>query len=142
MTSHSMRSLGELLKSKNANEPNANESSVNAARERLTKLNGTCSNTVTALAHRTLAVGEDAICMDCRGSGKSTRGRCARCNGKGCVCPKCGGMRFVRLRRAGDDPWVSDLARCVVCCEGNNVNEMAEIKAVQAYIALADRAHS
>ena len=76
--------------------------------------------------------------MDCRGRGTSAYGRCDRCNGKGCVCPKCGGMRFVRLRRAGQlQPWESEVVRCPVCLEGNQVNELAEVKAIEAYIALA-----
>lgn len=101
-------------------------------------MNGTCASTVSALARKTLAVGDDAICMDCRGSGKSRAGHCARCNGKGCVCPKCAGMRFVRLRRKGDQPWESEVVRCPVCLEGNQVNELAEVKAIHAYIALGD----
>jgi hypothetical protein len=46
-------------------------------------------------------------------------------------------MRFVRLRQKGREPWSSEVTRCPVCTEGNNVNEMAEIRAIHAYIALA-----
>ena len=33
---------------------------------------------------------------------------------------------------------MGEVTRCPVCTEGNNVNEMAEVKAIRAYIALAD----
>lgn len=77
--------------------------------------------------------------MDCRGSGKhGGYGVCERCNGKGCVCPACGGMRFVRMRQRGQSAWEAEVTRCQVCCEGNNVNEMSEARAIRAYIARAD----
>ena len=90
------------------------------------------------MAADTLRVGDAAICMDCRGAGKSGYGPCDRCNGKGCVCPKCGGMRFVKLRQKGHEPWTTEVVRCPTCCEGNNVNEVAEVKAIRAYIALEE----
>jgi len=77
--------------------------------------------------------------MDCAGTGlNGGYGHCARCNGKGCVCPSCCGMRFVKLRRRGMAAWESEVVRCPVCTEGNNVNEMSEIRAIRAYIARAD----
>jgi hypothetical protein len=47
-------------------------------------------------------------------------------------------MRFVRIRQRGHEPWSGEVARCPVCCEGNNVNELSEIKAIHAYIARSD----
>ena len=91
------------------------------------------------MAMETLRVGDAAICMDCQGVGHSRAGVCSRCNGKGCVCPKCRGMRFVRARQRGRQPWEAEVIRCPTCCEGNNVNELAEVRAVQAYIALAEK---
>lgn len=92
------------------------------------------------MTQETLRVGDGAICMDCRGAGRSGYGPCDRCNGKGCVCPKCGGMRFVRLRQKGHEPWATEVTRCPTCMEGNQVNEVAEVRAIRAYIALADAA--
>ena len=76
--------------------------------------------------------------MDCLGVGHTSFGPCSRCNGKGATCPKCRGMRFVRSRQRGRQPWEAEVIRCPTCTEGNNVNELAEIKAIKAYIALAD----
>ena len=47
-------------------------------------------------------------------------------------------MRFVRMRTRGHQPWETEVIRCPVCMEGNNVNEIAEVRAIRAYIALAD----
>ena len=105
--------------------------SLNISRQRVTKL-----------AIESLRVGDAAICMDCIGVGHTSWGICGRCNGKGCTCPKCRGMRFVRSRQRGHQPWESEVIRCPTCTEGNNVNEMAETKAIKAYIALADAVQS
>lgn len=83
-------------------------------------------------------MGDKALCDDCWGRGRTAAGVCVRCNGKGCVCPHCRGLRFVRQRQRQYAAWQADVIRCPVCCEGNNVNEMAEIRAIQRYIALAD----
>lgn len=45
---------------------------------------------------------------------------------------------MVRLRQKGREPWSAEVTRCPVCCEGNNVNEVSEVKAIRAYIARAD----
>ena len=47
-------------------------------------------------------------------------------------------MRFVRMRTRGHQPWETEVIRCPTCMEGNNVNEIAEVRAIRAYIALAD----
>jgi hypothetical protein len=93
---------------------------------------------MSPLARRTLETGDAAICAGCVGRGVSGGRDCALCNGKGAVCPACRGMRFLRLRRKYHQPWESDLARCSVCCEGNNVNEALEMQAIRAYIARSD----
>jgi RecJ-like exonuclease len=86
-----------------------------------------------------LRTGEDALCIDCRGSGRNGGyGRCDRCQGKGAVCPACAGLRFVRLHHKGAQSWDCEVTRCSVCMEGNNVNEMREVRAIRAYIARSD----
>jgi len=111
------------------------------------------TKSLTPLARRTLAHGERAICPDCNGVGSyvgrmgmdacpncdpSLRGpcmlhRCKRCVGKGAVCPHCGGMRFVRQA----DLVGNVIERCPSCCEGNNVSEPLEMRAIQRYILTA-----
>lgn len=100
---------------------------------------------MTLLARRTLATGDKAICLDCRGTGD--HGRCRACNGKGAVCPSCHGMRFFHLRKRTDPGYTAgiwdgnaqqDLVRCMTCCEGNQVNEDLEVRAIRAYIARSD----
>jgi len=114
-------------------------------------------NALSFLARRTLPQGEHAICPGCLGVGSpdgrqamqdcatvkdgfqhcdpSNLGpcsihRCHICRGKGVVCPFCGGMRFVRRPTRGGN----ELMRCDKCCEGNNVNEPLEMRAIQHYI--------
>ena len=94
--------------------------------------------TMTVIARQTLATGDAAICMSCVGRGMSGGSRCQMCNGKGATCPACSGMRFLRLRRKYHQPWESDVGRCATCCEGNNVNEHLEIRAIRAYVARSD----
>lgn len=93
---------------------------------------------MSPLARRTLATGDAAICTSCAGRGRSGGRDCSMCNGKGAVCPACRGMRFLRLRKKYHQPWESDLTRCAVCCEGNNVNEALEMQAIRAYVARSD----
>jgi hypothetical protein len=73
--------------------------------------------------------------MDCRGSGRY-KGVCARCNGKGAVCPSCNGIRFVKQRPPYEE-YSAEVIRCPVCCEGNQVNDVSEVKAIRRYIALS-----
>ena len=138
MTSRNWKSLNEQLAPRMPSDANANAATPNGAQRSNEKFNGCYASGMTNYARASLRVGDAAICMDCRGSGRSGYGMCERCNGKGAVCPKCAGMRFVRLRVKGQEAWRSDVVRCPTCTEGNNVNEMAEVKAIRAYIALAE----
>ena len=93
---------------------------------------------MTPLARRTLATGTKALCESCKGRGRSGGRECAMCSGKGAVCPACCGMRFIRLRKRYHAEWEADVERCQVCCEGNNVNESLEVRAIREYIARSD----
>lgn len=95
-----------------------------------------------------LRTGDRAFCQGCYGRGtvpgKHGRLRCEQCNGKGAVCPKCHGQRFVIARKPGRE-WsdlgelpCSDVIRCPACTEGNNVNEMKEAREIKRYIALSE----
>ncbi len=96
------------------------------------------SESLTQLARLTLATGDDALCFDCAGRGRNLGRTCPMCNGKGAVCPACHGMRFLHMRRRHHQPWEADIERCQVCCEGNNVNEALELRAIRDYIARSD----
>lgn len=97
--------------------------------------------TLTSTARATLRTGDRAICSGCGGCGKVSRSQgrvdCSECRGKGAVCPKCHGQRFV-LSRPREFDWGGDVIRCPACTEGNNVNEMAEMRQIKRYIALSD----
>lgn len=56
---------------------------------------------------------------------------CEQCNGKGAVCPGCRGMRFIRVPHAVGN----NVERCTRCCEGNQVNDVLEMRTILAYIA-------
>lgn len=120
-----------------------------------TKYSGSSQHALTLLARRTLPHGERAICPECNGVGARVgrlgmnacpncdpqqRGpcglhRCKTCQGKGAVCPHCAGMRFVRTPSV--DWGGNSIERCPSCCEGNNVSEPLEMRAIQRYIMTA-----
>lgn len=114
------------------------------------------------------------LCMTCRGYGAAEAAlRCLHCTplqpcdfhtcricaGKGVVCPRCQGMRFVSSGDPGDmvkgreyeahnedngkkhiaaSMSNSGISRCAMCCEGNQVNPVKEIFAIKGYLAMSD----
>ena len=137
MSSRNWRSSADLVRPYTTPTPNANAPRTLAATPNAPKSTASWPSGDTALARESRRVGDAAICIDCAGTGRHF-GPCDRCNGKGVTCPKCRGMRFVRMRTRGHQQWETEVIRCPVCMEGNNVNEIAEVRAIRAYIALAD----
>lgn len=56
--------------------------------------------------------------------------KCRRCDGSGMVCPRCRGMRFLRVPA----PVGAELVRCDSCCEGNQVNIALERRTILRYL--------
>ena len=101
---------------------------------------------MTTLAQKTLITGDRAICRECMGRGRKGGregwpfAKCAACQGKGVVCPACRGMRFVRQPQPGAQAeWQTEVTRCARCCEGNQVNDVIEMREIQRYIAAGQR---
>lgn len=96
---------------------------------------------MTPLASQTLVTGDRAICSDCNGRGRKGGregwpfAQCAACRGKGAVCPACRGMRFVREPIPGaQSDWQTHVVRCNRCCEGNQINDVIEMREIRRYI--------
>jgi DnaJ-class molecular chaperone len=103
-------------------------------------------NSLTTLAIETLVTGDRAICSECMGRGRKGGrdgwpfSKCAACQGKGVVCPSCRGMRFIRQMKPGAQAeWQTEATRCDKCCEGNQVNDIIEMREIQRYIAVGKR---
>ena len=137
MSSRNWRSADDLLKPYAPLPPHTKANAIPAATPNAPKSTASWPSGDTVLARESRRVGDAAICIDCAGTGRHY-GPCDRGNGKGVTCPKCRGMRFVRMRTRGHQPWETEVIRCPTCMEGNNVNEIAEVRAIRAYIALAD----
>lgn len=60
---------------------------------------------------------------------------CTVCRGAGLVCPVCLGFRFVRRDVPVGHPDFGRELRCQACCEGNQVNEVKERRAIARYLA-------
>ncbi len=84
------------------------------------------SNSWPTLPHFSRKLSSEARvrCLQCHGTRDG--GRCEMCAGKGLVCPKCRGMRFVRTGMVG---WVTQIERCGAC-----LNPDDEMKAIMAYL--------
>jgi hypothetical protein len=70
-----------------------------------------------------------SICIDCGGNGRN--GQCRMCTGSGRVCPRCRGMRIVRVEQPLGP---STTERCQACCEGNQVNPEKEYGTIMHYL--------
>jgi hypothetical protein len=73
---------------------------------------------------------EAHLCLECRTQGFCPLHRCRICQGSGVVCPRCRGMRFVRMPKQ----FGSDAQRCTLCCEGNQVNQDKERRAIMDFL--------
>lgn len=98
---------------------------------------------MTNLARETLVTGDRALCPDCNGHGRHGArpgfpfAACAACRGKGVVCPYCRGMRFIRQYKFGAQAdWQTEATRCDRCCEGNQINDVIELREIHRYIAV------
>lgn len=75
-------------------------------------------------------------CMACRNGFRACpMHACQNCDGSGLVCPRCCGMRFLRIGWPNKSPDGKSHIRCPECTEGNNVNQVKERAAIQRYLA-------
>jgi hypothetical protein len=73
---------------------------------------------------------ELAACQFCRNELAACMShRCRMCDGSGQVCPRCRGMRFLRVSL----PTGAVVARCDWCCEGNQVSPAKERREIIRY---------
>lgn len=85
-------------------------------------------------AEMALAIGHCVACMNPNAAKACGRHACHICDGSGAVCPACRGARFVRRDVPYGHPDFGQALRCETCCEGNQVSQTKERRAIERYL--------